>query len=121
MRNTRSDGPRMTLQTLLVLQAMLSDPTARHYGLELSRVAGFATGTVYPILARLEKADWVSSDWEDVDPAQEGRPRRRLYMLTGKGAEGARGALEKWHGRITVPPAKDVPAGRFPGLNGSPA
>jgi PadR family transcriptional regulator, regulatory protein PadR len=44
-------------------------------------------------LARLEEAGWVTSAWEDIDPAIEGRPLRRYYQLSLDGAERARRAL----------------------------
>lgn len=45
-----------------------------------------AHGTLYKALDRLEKAGLVQSRWEDPDAAaSEGRPRRRLYQLTGLG------------------------------------
>jgi PadR family transcriptional regulator, regulatory protein PadR len=99
----------MTLQTLAVLQAMLAAPASPHYGLELAGVVGLPTGTVYPIMARLEKAGWVSSDWEEIKPSEEGRPRRRLYCLTGSGAHAARAALER--GRRLIAPV-GLPAPR---------
>lgn len=74
-------GPKMTLPTQLVLMALLEEPDRERYGLELSAMAGLATGTIHPILARLEKAGWVRSRWEDVDPKEHGRPRRRYYQL----------------------------------------
>lgn len=41
-------------------------------------------GTLYKALGRLEAAGLLSSDWEDADAAAEqGRPRRRLYEVTG--------------------------------------
>jgi PadR family transcriptional regulator, regulatory protein PadR len=43
-------------------------------------------GTLYKALARLEDAGLLTSRWED-PAAAEGRPRRRLYELTGRGAE----------------------------------
>jgi DNA-binding PadR family transcriptional regulator len=82
----------MSVETLRVLGAMLEDPMSWHYGLGLSSQAGIAAGTIYPILARLEKADWLESRWEEMSPASEGRPRRRLYRLTG---DGERAALEQ--------------------------
>jgi PadR family transcriptional regulator, regulatory protein PadR len=118
-RGTRSDGPRMTLQTLAVLQAMLQDPAGAHYGLEISKAVGFPTGTIYPILARLERARWVSSDWENVDPSDEGRPRRRLYMLTGEGAATARTELRK--SRLLLTPAAPHPADGLPYPDGTRA
>jgi PadR family transcriptional regulator PadR len=45
-----------------------------------------AHGTLYKALARMEKAGWLTSDWEDADvAAAEGRPRRRLYSITAEG------------------------------------
>lgn len=83
----------MTLQTIAVLQAMLEAPTHAHYGLQIAGKTHLPTGTIYPILARLEKAGWVSSTWETRDPTELERPRRRLYTLTGSGAQRAREAL----------------------------
>jgi DNA-binding PadR family transcriptional regulator len=46
-----------------------------------------ATGTMYRALHRLEAGGLVASWWEDPDVATEkGRPRRRLYRVTGAGA-----------------------------------
>ncbi|MFJ9900159.1 PadR family transcriptional regulator [Streptomyces sp. NPDC091280] len=86
-------SPRMTLTTQLVLRALLERPTEERYGLELGESAGLPSGTLYPILARLEAWSWVASHWEDVDPSLAGRPRRRYYTLTRHGAEQARLAL----------------------------
>lgn len=94
--------PRMTVQTLALLSVMLSDPFSEWYGLELSRTAGVKTGTLYPTLARLEDARWLTSTWEEVDPAIEGRPRRRLYRLTGEGADAARSAVDEAVARMST-------------------
>jgi PadR family transcriptional regulator PadR len=85
--------PRMTLQTLRVLAVLMDEPAGHHYGLEIAKSAGLATGTLYPVLARLERAGWVTSDWEEIDPVAEGRPRRRLYQLTADGERAASRAL----------------------------
>ena len=61
------------------------------YGLEIARETGLKTGTLHPILARLQQAGWVESYWEA--PAKhedEGRPRRRYYRFTDEGARLAR-------------------------------
>lgn len=86
-------GPRMTLPTQLVLQTFLADPEQELYGFEVSEHAGLASGTVHPILARLEGRGWLGSRWEDVDPSDVGRPARRYYRLTADGAAQAREAL----------------------------
>jgi len=83
----------MTVPTQLVLRAFLVDPGQQMYGLEIGYAAGLASGTVHPILARLEGAGWLTSQWEDVDPSAAGRPARRYYSLTGDGVERARWAL----------------------------
>ena len=43
-------------------------------------------GTLYKALSRLEEFGLLASRWEDA-PAVDGRPRRRLYELTGRGAQ----------------------------------
>jgi PadR family transcriptional regulator PadR len=45
-----------------------------------------AHGTLYKALNRLEEFGLLTSRWEDAAAATEGRPRRRLYELTGQGA-----------------------------------
>jgi PadR family transcriptional regulator len=90
--------PRMTLQTQLVLRALLQEPAKEQYGLELCAETGLPSGTVYPIVARLEQAGWLASRWEDPNEhITEGRPRRRYYRLTDDGAEQARTALTRVH------------------------
>jgi DNA-binding PadR family transcriptional regulator len=87
-------SPRMTLQVQLVLAEMLDEPAEPRYGLDLCGATGLPSGTIYPILARLERLGWVESDWEDPDAhIAEGRPRRRYYRLTREGAECAAEAL----------------------------
>ena len=45
-----------------------------------------AHGTLYKALARMETAGLLASRWEDpAIAAEEGRPRRRLYHVTGLG------------------------------------
>lgn len=45
-----------------------------------------AHGTLYKALGRMETAGLLESRWEDPELAvREGRPRRRLYRVTGLG------------------------------------
>lgn len=97
-------GFEMTLQTQAVLRVLLDHPLQEHYGLEVSKAAGLASGSLYPILARLERAGWVSSDWEQVDAHEAGRPRRRYYKLTPDGAERAEQALAATLKRLSPQP-----------------
>jgi PadR family transcriptional regulator PadR len=84
---------KMTLTTQRVLHALLDSPTDEHYGLEIMRATGLKSGSLYPILGRLEDAGWIEGRWEVIDEAAEGRPRRRLYRLTPDGVVGARATL----------------------------
>jgi DNA-binding PadR family transcriptional regulator len=81
---------RLTTQTVKVLSAILSRPRDGMAGSDLSRETGLASGTLYPILMRLEKAGWLSSDWEQGIPAELGRPRKRFYKITATGANALR-------------------------------
>lgn len=83
----------MTIPTQLVLSALLADPTRELYGLEIGQEVGLPSGTVHPILARLEGVGWIESRWEDIDPRDVGRPARRYYRLTGAGVMAAQRAL----------------------------
>lgn len=74
--------------------AMLDEPARPRYGLELSKSAGLKTGTIYPALARMERSGWVESCWEAGRAQDLGRPRRRLYRLTGAGEIALRQAID---------------------------
>lgn len=77
-----------------ILNALLEDPTKGRYGLELMEATALSSGTAYPILHRLEDEGWLESQAEEIDPHSEGRPRRRLYRLTGLGETEAKALLE---------------------------
>lgn len=81
---------RVTAAVAKVLAAFLEDPEADRYGLDLMRASGHPSGTLYPILLRLQGADWVETHWEEIDPVAAGRPARRYYRLTPDGAVAAR-------------------------------
>ena len=85
----------MTIPTQLVLRALLADPSKELYGVEIGQAAGLPSGTVHPILARLETVGWLGSRWEEIDPRAEGRPARRYYRMTPDGMELARSALAR--------------------------
>jgi PadR family transcriptional regulator PadR len=85
--------PRITLQTLKVLAAFGSSPRIELSGAEIRRLTKVASGSLYPILLRLERAGWLASRWEIGDPRELGRPRRRLYQITGLGERRAREAF----------------------------
>ncbi len=84
---------RLTQPTLKVLRFLLETPREGRSGAEMSKATKVGSGTLYPMLARLEAAGWLSSEWESIDPSEAGRPRRRFYMLSGVGYRAAHTAL----------------------------
>jgi PadR family transcriptional regulator PadR len=106
-------GLRMTTSVLKVVAALLAGPAAERYGLQLMQDTGLPSGTLYPILVRLERTGWVESRWEDVDPVAAGRPTRRYYRLTSDGAVEARrevAIMQQQMARATGPVGRARPA-----------
>jgi PadR family transcriptional regulator len=79
---------RMTGPLERVLGVFLADPAVPRYGYDLMRAARLQSGTLYPLLARLEREKLVASAWEI--PQQEGQRPRKYYQLTGEGIRIAR-------------------------------
>ena len=73
-----------------VLRVLTADPAARHYGYDLMKAAKLPSGTLYPMLARLEQEGLVEAEWETQRPDAGGRPPRKYYRLTAEGARVAR-------------------------------
>lgn len=81
-------GINASRQTEGVLRALLAEPEAWRHGYELAAETRLKSGTLYPMLIRLEGHGWLEARWEDETPP--GRPRRHLYRLSAIGAEAAR-------------------------------
>jgi DNA-binding PadR family transcriptional regulator len=79
--------------------AVLLDSDRPRWGLEIIKATGRPSGTVYPMLDRLERAGWVESSWDDQD--RKGA-RRRLYVLTHDGAVAARRICQRAAQRSTL-------------------
>jgi PadR family transcriptional regulator PadR len=91
----KTPDPRMSAQTLKLIGALMATPGHGLSGVEISRETGLASGTVYPILFRLEQAGWLVGQWETDDANALGRPRRRYYRMTGVGATKARAVFRE--------------------------
>jgi PadR family transcriptional regulator PadR len=97
----RKPGTLLPLETEILEMAlsMLRSGQATFHGFGLAQTMReqsesrslTAHGTLYKALSRLEELGLLTSRWEDA--AAEGRPRRRLYELTGQGAHAAEHAL----------------------------
>jgi PadR family transcriptional regulator PadR len=80
-----SNLPNLTYPTALVLHALTSGYA---YGFDIIDATGLPSGTVYPLLRRLDRMGCVESRWESQSKAaREGRPARRYYRITGEGRE----------------------------------
>jgi PadR family transcriptional regulator PadR len=78
-----------------VIKIFLEDPGQPRYGFELMRLTGLASGSLYPMLARLEEAGWLTRGKEDIDPHAAGRPARLNYTIVGTAVTEARLQLAK--------------------------
>jgi PadR family transcriptional regulator, regulatory protein PadR len=96
-----SANVRASKQTLKLLGALTAKATSWHYGYALSRETGLQSGTLYPILMRLEERGWLETQWETPEQLAEkrgGRPPRHMYRLTSGGTAWATQALSAAQG-----------------------
>jgi DNA-binding PadR family transcriptional regulator len=94
---------RLSFTTAAVLKALAD---GSRYGFDVMEAAGLPSGTVYPILGRLEEGGYVRSQWESAAIAQKARrPARRYYEITAAGRRALADSLEHYRtlgGRIPV-------------------
>ena len=92
---------RMTHATAMILQAL---EAGHRYGFEIIDAVGVRSGTVYPVLRRLEEQGLVRSRWEDVTVARdESRPPRKYYELTDAAAPMLERARDRFPYTGTIP------------------
>ncbi|HVV48792.1 MAG TPA: PadR family transcriptional regulator [Polyangia bacterium] len=84
-------GRRPSTATRLVFQAFLDSPAEETYGFELASATGLPSGTIYPILRRLEDEKLIRSRWVEVQTDTQ-RRNRRYYALTAEGRRVAQAA-----------------------------
>ncbi len=100
-----------------VLKIFLEDPGQPRYGFEIMRLTGLASGSLYPMLARLEEAGWLTRGKEKIDPHTEGRPPRLHYTISGAAVTAARLQLAALSDQYRPP----APTRTRPRPHGSPA
>jgi len=91
--------PRLSPQTLRVLEHFIERPTAWRYGYELSRETGLKSGTLYPILMRLAKYSLLETKWVTTE---DGVPPRHTYRLTPSGVELVRSTFAQQRATLKV-------------------
>ncbi|HVL67782.1 MAG TPA: PadR family transcriptional regulator [Vicinamibacterales bacterium] len=102
----------LSLGSVTILHAIAS---GSRFGFDIMAATGLTSGTVYPTLDRLEQLGLVRSHWEDEAAAHaEGRPARRYFALTARGAVALQAALERcrWLRPVRIDPATLEPEGR---------
>jgi PadR family transcriptional regulator, regulatory protein PadR len=97
------DDVDITPKMATVLKIFLEEPTQSRYGFELMKLTGMASGSLYPMLARLEAAGWLTRGKEDIDPHTAGRPARTNYTITGAAVSAARVQLAELSERYRPP------------------
>lgn len=84
----------LSLSAVAVLDAIARG--FRH-GFDIMDATRLPSGTVYPILGRLERDGYVRSRWESqAVAAREKRPPRRYYDVTAAGAKVLAGSIEHY-------------------------
>jgi DNA-binding PadR family transcriptional regulator len=95
--------PNTSPQTRSLFEVFLADAPAWRYGYDLSRLTGIKSGTLYPILMRLEASGLLEAQWESAPAA--GKPPRHMYRLS---ASGMTEAAESLQGRQGPVPAAEI-------------
>ena len=72
----------------MLLQALLAARGRWSHGYELTAATGIKSGTLYPLLIRLESEGLLEAEWQP--PLAGGRPPRHAYRLTASGQRLAR-------------------------------
>jgi len=71
-----------------ILAIMVDAGNGWLHGYDLYRQSGVKSGTLYPLLIRLEEQGYLEAEWQA--PAEPGRPPRHAYRLTAAGRSLAR-------------------------------
>jgi DNA-binding PadR family transcriptional regulator len=85
---TMARRPNISRQTRTLLATMLEMPRTWHHGYELSKRTKLKSGTLYPLLMRLNDQGLLEAEWQE--PERPGKPARHAYRLTLNGVAFAR-------------------------------
>jgi PadR family transcriptional regulator PadR len=78
-----------------LLAALLDARERWSHGYELASRTGIRSGTLYPLLIRLEAQGYLQAEWQK--PLVSGRPPRHAYRLTAAGLNLARAEAGALH------------------------
>jgi DNA-binding PadR family transcriptional regulator len=77
-----------SFQARVLLDALLRQPLEWRHGYDLAKLVGLSSGTLYPILIRLNERGLLDAKW--MEPERPGRPARHAYRLSASGLVYAR-------------------------------
>lgn len=92
--------------TRAVVAALAETPGEWQHGYDLLRTLGLKSGTLYPLLMRLESQGFLEAEWQQSSAA--GRPPRHAYRLSANGLRLARELAMNDHS--PEPPARKATA-----------
>lgn len=95
-----SDHASHVLAILLAAQGQWS------HGYDIMKRAGVRSGTLYPLLIRLEARGLLEAQWQE--PSEPGRPPRHAYRLTSAGIALARAEAQKTSTERPLPTAEGL-------------
>jgi DNA-binding PadR family transcriptional regulator len=85
---------RLSTPTKLVFQTLLDCVDGESYGFQIAQATGLPSGTIYPILRRMEVDGLIEGSWAEVESNGQ-RRRRRYYALTRDGRQAANAATSE--------------------------
>jgi DNA-binding PadR family transcriptional regulator len=94
---------RLSQQAVQVLAALAEKRGGWLYGLQIAAATELKSGSLYPILIRLDERGLLESKW--MEPEQPGRPARHAYRITGAGRAALAEALTSPDSRLRGAPA----------------
>jgi PadR family transcriptional regulator, regulatory protein PadR len=91
--------PNASKQTALLLSTLLEHPSEWRHGYGISQLTGLKSGTLYPLLMRLEEQGFLESKWQET--GRPGSPPRHMYRLTQSGRVFARDRKLEFSGLLS--------------------
>jgi PadR family transcriptional regulator, regulatory protein PadR len=89
------NGLQITLTILRIATLFADDPKRGLWNYAISKRLLIKANTSVLILGRMERAGWITSDWEKPQAVAVGRPRRRIYRITDFGVSETARALSE--------------------------
>ena len=75
--------PHSSSQAIALFKALLAAPQSWQHGYDLMGCTGLKSGTLYPLLIRLQEDGHLDSEWQP--PVPPARAPRHAYRLTQSG------------------------------------